>query len=335
LKEAMLYQKSEDSEVVCNLCHHRCKIKDTKQGICGVRENRQGILYSLVYRKLISQAVDPIEKKPLFHFLPASTSLSIATVGCNFRCRHCQNADIAQMPHDLHRILGEDVAPEAIVKDAAKRGCESISYTYTEPTIFFEYAYDTARLAHEQGIRNVFVSNGYMTEEAVDLIAPYLDAINIDLKGLEPFYKKICGAHMQPVVENIRRMHKLGIWVEVTTLVIPTLNDGDDELRKLAEIVAGIDPCIPWHISAFHPSYRLLDKPRTSSSIIRRAREIGTEAGLRYVFEGNLPGEKGENTYCYQCGELLIERICFTVIRNRIQNGACPDCGTVIDGVWS
>ncbi len=331
----MLYQKSEGNEVVCNLCHHRCKIKDTKQGICGVRENRQGILYSLVYRKLVSQAVDPIEKKPLFHFLPASTSLSIATVGCNFRCRHCQNADIAQMPHDLKRILGEDVAPEAIVKDAAKRGCESISYTYTEPTIFFEYAYDTARLAHEQGIRNVFVSNGYMTEEAVDLLAPYLDAINIDLKGLESFYKKICGAHMQPVVENIRRMHKLGIWVEVTTLVIPTLNDGDDELRKLAEIVVGIDPCIPWHISAFHPSYRLLDKPRTPASIIRRAREIGTEAGLRYVFEGNLPGEKGENTYCYQCGELLIERIGFTIIRNRIQNGTCPDCGTVIDGVWS
>ncbi len=330
----MLYKKLENGQVLCNLCSHRCKIKESKRGICCVRENRQGTLYSLVYQKLIAKAVDPIEKKPLFHFLPGSTSLSLATVGCNFHCRHCQNADIAQMPRDSNHIPGEEVSPEKIVLDAQKSGCQSISYTYTEPTIFFEYAYDTARLAHEQGIRNVFVSNGYMTREAIEKIAPYLDAINIDLKGLEPFYKKICGAHLQPVVETLHRLHELGVWVEVTTLVIPTLNDGEDEIRKLAGIVAETDFSIPWHISAFHPSYRLLDKPRTAASTIAKAMEIGTQAGLRHVFAGNLPGEGGENTFCYECGRPLIERIGYTITKNRIANGTCPDCGTNVEGVW-
>ncbi len=331
----MLYQKLEDGQVLCNLCSHRCKIKESKRGICCVRENRQGTLYSLVYQKLIAKAVDPIEKKPLFHFLPGSTSLSVATAGCNFNCRHCQNADIAQMPRDSHSIIGEEVSPKEIVLEARKSGCKSISYTYTEPTIFFEYAYDTARIAHEQGIRNIFVSNGYMTHEAIEIIAPYLDAINIDLKGLEPFYKKICGAHLQPVVESLRKLHELGIWVEVTTLVIPTLNDGDDEIRKLAEIVAETDLSIPWHISAFHPSYKLLDKPRTAVSTITRAREIGRQAGLRHVFVGNLPGEKGEHTFCDKCGRTLIERMGYTIINNRITQGNCPDCGTHVEGVWS
>jgi len=335
LKEAMLYRKTQGNEVICNLCSHRCRIKDSKRGICGVRENRQGVLYSLVYGKLIAKAVDPIEKKPLFHFLPGSRSLSIATVGCNFRCRHCQNADIAHMPHDLNRIIGEEVPPEEIVRECRSQDCRSISYTYTEPTIFFEYAYDIMRPAHELGIRNVFVSNGYMTGEAVERIAPYLDAANIDLKGLDPFYKKICSARMKPVVETIRKMRELKIWVEVTTLVIPGLNDSEDELRRLAEILSDMDCSIPWHLSAFHPSYRLMDKPRTPPEIIRKAREIGIQAGLKHVYVGNLPGEQGENTFCSQCGHLLIERAGYTIMQNRITGGKCPDCGLLMDGVWS
>jgi len=331
----MFYEKGEGGEVLCSLCSHRCRIKDSKRGICGVRENRQGVLYSLVYRKLVSRTVDPIEKKPLFHFLPGSSSYSIATVGCNFRCRHCQNADIAQLPHDLGRIIGEDVAPEEIVREAARRDCSSISYTYTEPTIFFEYAYETAGLAHAQGIRNIFVSNGYITEEATRCIAPYLDGINIDLKGPEPFYKRICGAHLEPVVQTIRTMHELGIWVEVTTLVIPSLNDGDDELRQMAEIIADIDISIPWHISAFHPAYRLMHKPRTPAGTIQRARQIGIQAGLKYVYVGNLPGRNGEDTLCPQCGRVLTKRIGYTVTQNLISQGRCPDCGGYMDGVWS
>jgi pyruvate formate lyase activating enzyme len=331
----MLYEKGKESAVRCHLCCHRCKIKEGKRGICGVRENREGILYSLVYRKLISQAVDPIEKKPLFHFLPGSLSFSIATVGCNFQCRHCQNADIAQLPKDLHRIVGEDVSPETIVGAAKHRNCETISYTYTEPTIFFEYAYEIAQLARQKGIRNVFVSNGYMTPEATDRIGPYLDAINIDLKGLEPFYKKVCGAHLQPVVDSIKKMHDLGIWVEVTTLVIPSENDSDGELETLAGLIASVDRSIPWHISAFHPAYRMTDKPRTPAATIQRARRIGQKAGLQYVFVGNLPGLGGENTVCPRCRESVLERLGFTIVRNLLVNGKCPHCHGDIFGVWS
>ncbi len=334
MKEAMLYEKLENQQVLCNLCHHRCRIKPGRRGICAVRENREGVLYSLVYRKVIARSIDPIEKKPLFHFLPGSLSYSIATVGCNFRCQHCQNADIAQMPHDLKQILGEDVPPAEIVREAVETGCRSIAYTYTEPTIFFEYALDAARMAHERGLKNVFVSNGYMTKEAIDRMAPCLDAINVDLKGGETFYRKICGAHLQPVVDTIRKMHALGIWVEVTTLVIPGLNDREDELKTLAGTIASIDVSIPWHLSAFHPAYHLSDKPRTPLETILKARRIGLESGLRYVFTGNLPGEEGEHTFCDRCGRTLLERLGYRVTKNRIENGRCPYCEADVQGVW-
>ncbi|MDX1765106.1 MAG: AmmeMemoRadiSam system radical SAM enzyme [bacterium] len=335
MKEAMFYDKGPGKTVNCRLCSHRCEIKEGKRGICAVRENRHGILYSLVYGKLISQGVDPIEKKPLFHFLPGSFSFSIATVGCNFRCRHCQNATIAQMPRDLHQIIGEEVAPPAIVEAALRQNCQSISYTYTEPTIFFEYAYDTARRARGAGLRNVFVSNGYMTGDAADCIAPYLDAINIDLKGLDPFYKKICGARLQPVVDSIRHMHRLGVWVEVTTLVIPEENDSNETLENLAEIIAEVDPSIPWHISAFQPSYQMTDKPRTPAATIERARAIGIKAGLEYVYVGNLPLPDGETTMCPQCDERVVERIGYSVIQEQLVDGQCGRCRHEINGVWA
>jgi len=334
MKEAMFYNKLENHKVKCFLCAHRCLISEGKRGKCSVRENREGTLYSLVFGKIISMNIDPIEKKPLFHFYPASTSFSIATVGCNFRCVHCQNYDISQYPKEHDDIPGEYVTPEQIVSAAERAGCKSISYTYTEPTIFFEFAYDCARLAHKKGIKNVFVSNGYTGPEAAKAIAPYLDGNNIDLKGDDEFYKNICGAKLQPVLDTIRLMKSLGIWVEVTTLIIPSYNDSEDVLRWIAEFIKSVDPAIPWHVTQFYPTYKLLNQPRTSLKTLRRAREIGFETGLKYVYEGNVPGEGGENTYCPSCGELIIERAGFYIKQSRIKDSKCFKCKTKIDGVF-
>ena len=335
LKEAYLYEKEPGGKVRCLLCNHRCLIADGKRGLCGVRENNDGTLYSLVYEKLISAHVDPIEKKPFFHFLPGSKAFSIATVGCNFRCLHCQNHEISQLPHGRKKITGEKVSSEEIVSMTLQNDCASISYTYTEPTIFFEYAYDTAEIAHKKGLKNNFVTNGYMTAEALEMIAPHLDGANVDLKSFsEKFYKEICGARLKPVLESIVKMHELGIWVEVTTLVIPTLNDAESELRKIARFILSVSPGIPWHVSAFYPTYQMLDKPRTSPEIIKRAREIGLEKGLRYVYTGNIPGEEGENTACHHCNNVLIRRWGYQIGENDVTEGKCPHCGTPIDGVW-
>ena len=331
----MFQEPRNDGTVQCGLCAHRCLIQAGHRGICAVRENREGILYSLVYDRLIAQHVDPIEKKPLFHFLPGSISYSLATPGCNFRCKHCQNADISQLPRDQRgAIPGQAAVPEEIVAAARQRGCASISYTYTEPTIFFELAFDTARLAVEQGIRNVFVTNGYITPEALGEIRPYLHAANIDLKAFtDEFYRKICGAKLQPVLDSIRRYRELGIWIEVTTLVIPGHNDSEGELRSIAEFLRSVDRDIPWHVSRFHPTYKLMDQPRTPLQTLKRAREIGFEAGLRYVYEGNVPGE-GEDTVCGQCGKVVVKRLGFTVEQCRLRGGACEFCGSPIAGVW-
>jgi pyruvate formate lyase activating enzyme len=335
MKEAFLYEKEQAGKVRCLLCNHRCLIADGKRGVCYVRENKEGTLYTLVYEKLISAHVDPIEKKPFFHFLPGSKAFSIATAGCNFRCLHCQNHEISQLPHDRKTITGEKVSGKEIVSMALQNNCASISYTYTEPTIFFEYAYDTAKMAHKKGLKNNFVTNGYMTAEALDMIAPYLDAANVDLKSFsEEFYKKVCGARLKPVLENITKMHDLGIWVEVTTLIIPTLNDAERELRKIARFILSVSPGIPWHVSAFYPTYQMLDKPRTSPEIVRQAREIGLEEGLRYVYTGNIPGGEGENTACYHCNNVLIRRWGYQIAEQRVTDGTCPHCGTPIDGVW-
>lgn len=333
MREALLYEKLDGGKVECSLCSHRCKISPGKRGLCGVRENRDGILYSLVYGRIIARNVDPIEKKPLFNFHPGSRSFSIATVGCNFRCLHCQNYDISQYPKEHPDIPGEEVTPEQVVGEAEIAGCESIAYTYTEPTIFFEFAYDCARLAREKGIKNVFVSNGYTTPEATRLIAPYLDGNDIDLKGDDDFYRKICGARMQPVLDTIKLMKELGVWVEVTTLIIPSHNDSADFLKWVAEFIKSVDSGMPWHVTQFYPTYKLMDQPRTPIETLRTAREIGLKTGLKYVYEGNVPGEGGENTYCPSCGALLIERFGFTLKDVRLKNSACPDCGTSIDGV--
>ena len=326
----------EKKTVECYLCSHRCHIKDGRRGICQVRENREGVLYSLVYGKLISQNVDPIEKKPLFHLLPGSLSYSIATVGCNFRCSHCQNYDISQYPrmHD-GAVIGTSVTPEQVATSAQEYGCQSISYTYIEPTIFFEFAYECAQLAHERGIKNVFVSNGYTSSEATKKIAPFLDGNNIDLKAFtDKFYREVCGAKLAPVLETIELMKELGVWVEVTTLVIPGWNDTDSELKEIARFIKGIDPEMPWHVTRFHPTFKMTDRGATPSSTLQRARQIGIAEGLKYVFVGNIPGEDGENTICPQCGEKVVERMGFSIMSQNLANGKCGNCGHSIAGVF-
>jgi pyruvate formate lyase activating enzyme len=335
--EALLYGKLEDQKVECFLCSHRCVIAEGKRGICHVRENRCGTLHTLVYGRLIARHIDPIEKKPLYHLLPGSLSYSIATVGCNFRCRFCQNADIAQFPADRGgAIRGDSVKPEEVVKAAERAGCRSISYTYTEPTIFFEFALETARLANSRGLRNVFVTNGYMTAEALDMIAPVLDAANVDLKAFSrKFYKDICGAKLEHVQATLRNMKSIGVFVEVTTLIVPGLNDDPDELKALAGFLAqDLGRDTPWHISRFHPTYRLTDRPPTPVKTLQLVREIGRAAGLKYVYTGNVPGDPGENTSCPACGEMLIERWGFQVQRSRLKDGRCVPCVENIKWVW-
>jgi pyruvate formate lyase activating enzyme len=342
MKEALLYEEQEDQKVRCNLCAHRCLIALGQKGVCQVRENKDGILYSLVYGLPLSQAVDPIEKKPLFHFFPGSTSFSIATVGCNFRCSFCQNADISQMPRDRGQIMGHRVAPEEIVRAAQRHGSSSIAYTYTEPTIFFEYTYDIAALAHEAGIASVYVTNGYMTPEMLDLFSglvtshePWLHAANVDLKAFrDETYRRVCGARLAPVLESLIKMKKLGVWVEVTTLIVPELNDSESELREVATFIAselGVET--PWHVSRFHPDYKMRDRSSTQPQTLRRAYQLGREAGLRYVYVGNMPGAHLEDTHCPNCDAVVIGRWGFQVRYRNLRNGTCSQCGAEIDGI--
>ncbi|MDP3182880.1 MAG: AmmeMemoRadiSam system radical SAM enzyme [Desulfobaccales bacterium] len=334
--EARFYEKLEEHKVQCHLCAHECKIDPGKRGLCHTRENQDGTLYTLVYGKVIAEHIDPIEKKPLFHFLPGTRSYSIATVGCNFMCLHCQNYDISQYPR-IHggRVIGDEREPEAIVAYALASHSASISYTYTEPTIFLEFAQDTARLARQQGLRNVFVSNGFMTEASATALAEFIDGDNIDLKSFkDDFYREVCKARLQPVLDTIVRLKKAGVWIEVTTLVIPGHNDSEAELTDIAQFIKSVGVGVPWHVSAFFPTFKMMDRPRTPVATLMKAREIGLKAGLRYVYTGNIPGNQGENTYCYACRELLIERLGYTIQRYNLKDGQCPKCQAPIDGVW-
>lgn len=342
MQQALLFEKLENHHVRCGLCAHRCLIASGKKGICLVRENHGGTLYSLVYGIPLSQAVDPVEKKPLFHFYPGSTAFSIATVGCNFRCAFCQNADISQMPRDRGQIQGRTASPEEVVETAVWNGCRSIAFTYTEPTIFFEYSYDIARLAHAAGIASVYVTNGYMTREMLELFQgltdghePWLDAANVDLKAFrDETYRRICGARLQPVLDSLKSMKELGVWVEVTTLVVPDMNDSEAELKDIAQFIAhelGVDT--PWHVSRFHPDYKMDDRPATPPDTLRQAYELGREAGLRYIYVGNLPGAHLEDTHCPNCGTAVLRRWGFQVIERHTRQGQCAACGTPIAGV--
>ncbi len=336
MKEARLYEKLPDGRVHCNLCAHRCLIDDGKRGICQVRENRGGALYTLVYGRIIAHHVDPVEKKPLFHFYPRSLAYSIATPGCNLRCRWCQNWEISQVMREQHIVLGQRASPKQIVAAAKRAGCRSIAYTYTEPTVFFEYAYDTARLAHDAGMANVYVTAGYMTEEMLETSRPYLDAVNVDLKGFrDETYRKYVGARLGPVLDAMKVMKRPGLWLEVTTLVIPGVSDDDEELKDAASFIVGeLGPDTPWHISRFFPAYKMTGLPPTPLETLRRAWEIGKEAGLHYVYVGNVMDADRESTFCPECGQLLIQRRGYDVREVWPERGVCPRCDHVIPGVW-
>ena len=336
MKECYLYKKINDKKVQCQTCSHRCTISPGNRGVCGVRENKDGKLYLLVYDRAISENIDPIEKKPFFHFLPGTQSLSIATVGCNFRCLNCQNWEISQYSKqpkiNAKQIMqsGFELKPKEIIQHAIEQNCPSISYTYTEPTIFLEYALDTMKLAKKKGLKNNWVSNGFMTKETTELIAPYLDAINIDLKGFsEDFYKKVCGARLEPVLDSLKLMKKLGVWVEVTTLVIPTLSDSEKMFGQIADFTTkelGVET--PWHISQFSGfiSWKLQHLPETPIETLEKACQIGLDAGLKYVYSGNVPGLASENTYCPKCKTMNIERTGY-LIHRLDKKGKCYKCG--------
>ncbi len=335
LRRAVLWEADENKKVRCNLCNHRCVIAEGKVGRCFVRKNIDGELYSLNYNHLCAANSDPIEKKPLFHFQPGTRSFSIACVGCNFRCDFCQNWQISQARIEELESAERETNAEEIVDAAFQGGCKSIAYTYTEPTIFMELCSDCGRLAKEKGLANVFVSNGYMTHEAIDFAKEWLDGINIDLKAFtEEYYQNFCKASVGPVLETIKHIaKKTSIWLELTTLVVPGHNDSEEELRKIADfVVSEAGPTVPWHISRFYPQYKYTDSYPTPVETLERALEIGKNAGLYYVYVGNMPGADAESTYCNNCGKMLIKRVGYRIMDNRVQNGKCPDCGAAVKG---
>jgi len=336
MKEASFYEKKKNLTVQCHLCNHNCTIQDGGRGICRVRENKEGTLYSLNYGKAISANVDPIEKKPFFHFMPGSRAFSFATVGCNFKCLFCQNWDISQSPKDKSEpIIGENLSPQDLVKLAIDQECESIAYTYTEPTIFYEYGIETMELALKKKLKNVWVTNGYTSKEVLKSLKGKMHAANVDLKAFtEKFYNEICGAKLKPVLENLVLYKKLGIWLEVTTLLIPGENDSASELKEMAKFIKEeLGAETPWHVTAFYPAYKMLDKEPTPSDTLLKAREIGLGEGLKYVYTGNIPGLKGESTYCPKCETEIVDRVGFSVKRMD-KKGKCKKCGEKIDGVW-
>lgn len=335
MKEALLYEKLEDKSVHCSLCGHQCNIVNKHFGFCGVRQNIDGVLYTHSYGKIVASHIDPIEKKPLYHFLPGSSSFSIASKGCNFRCGFCQNWQISQLdPGFLEEDVSRDITPQEIVAAALKAKCKSISYTYTEPTIFFEYALDVSKLAREKSLYNSFVTNGFMSADCLKMIKPYLNAANVDLKTFkEETYKKTCAGKLQPVLDSIKLMKEFGIWVEVTTLVVPGLNDAKEELINIAKFIAEVDNNIPWHISRFHPDYQFTDHNATPEKTLRQALELGLKAGLKYVYVGNVYGW-GNDTFCHNCKKAIIRREVFTVVENNIKEGKCGYCKTLIPGVF-
>jgi len=330
MKQALFYSAFGENIVQCDLCPHHCTIKPDHTGICRVRKNIDGTLFSLVYGHPVTQSVDPIEKKPLFHFYPGSKTFSIATVGCNLHCKHCQNADISQTSADHSSSMM--VPAESIVESAKNCNAHSISYTYTEPTIFYEYAFDIASIAHDHDLKNVFVTNGYISKEPLEKIAPFIDGANIDLKAMnDEFYKRVCGARLQPVLDAIKIYIEHEIWVEITTLIIPGYNDDEQELQKIAKFIYDINPEIPWHVTGFSPSFQLTEISPTTIAMLEKAMSIGKENGLSYIYPGNRGF--GEHTICPICNKDLIRRDGFHVTNNKIIKNKCPDCQATINGI--
>ncbi|MGD9609893.1 MAG: AmmeMemoRadiSam system radical SAM enzyme [Desulfovibrionaceae bacterium] len=332
---AQLWKRLPDGKVQCQLCAHYCRLDTDERGRCGVRQCRDGALFTLVHDRVAAINLDPVEKKPLYHFLPGTTTLSFGTMGCNLSCAFCQNYTLSQPPRQGRPIAGEHVTPQELVRAATRSGAASISYTYSEPTIFFELMTETASLAHAKGLKNILVSNGFQSPQCLKALGPLIDAANIDLKAMDAdFYERICGAKLAPVLANLIHMRRLGWWIEVTTLLIPGLNDAPEPLRRLADfLVRELGTQTPWHISRFHPEFAMRDRPVTPLEILERAYAIGREAGLAFVYVGNVPGNSHDATSCPSCGELLIDRRGFLVSAVRTVGGRCPHCGAPLPGV--
>jgi pyruvate formate lyase activating enzyme len=335
--EALLcetYEKGGAHKVKCLLCPHQCILGEQQSGICNVRKNIDGKLYSLNYDRVAATHFDPIEKKPLYHFLPASTSFSIATMGCNLQCIFCQNHSLSRV-EDAGSIFGESISPEQLVKTALKNHSQSISYTYTEPTIYFELMLETAKLAKKSGLKNVMVTNGFISSQALEMIAPYMDSANVDLKAFtEDFYKKYCSARLTPVLDTIKAMNQKGIWVEVTTLLIPGLNTNPEELKQLISFIISVDETIPWHVSRFYPQYKLNNLSTTDPGIIFDILETAKAMGIQYLYAGNVSSDYWENTHCPKCNTLLIKRHGYYTRVLELSEGKCASCGHTIAGVW-
>lgn len=334
LKEVMFYKKLNDMRIECEICPKACKIADRERGYCGNKENRKGIYYSLVYGQACAVHNDPIEKKPLFHYLPGTTALSIAAAGCNFECKFCQNWQIAQFRPE--QVKSYTLLPHQVVKLAKEQGSPTIAFTYSEPVVFYEYMYDTAKIGRSQGIGSVMISNGYINEEPLLELCKYLTAVKVDLKSFsEKFYREVCSGELKPVLKTLEQLKKIGIWYEVVVLIVPTLNDSEQEIREMSRwIRERLGSNVPLHFTRFHPMYKIKNLPPTPLSTLERARKIAQEEGIYYVYLGNVPGHEGEHTYCPSCKKILIKRTGFFILENNLKGGKCSFCKQPIPGVW-
>lgn len=333
---AVLWHPGPGGTVFCDLCAHRCHLAPGRSGVCAVRRNEGGALVTRVGDRVAAAHVDPVEKKPFFHVLPGSLSFSVATAGCNFRCDFCQNWSLSQAPRlSPGDLPGDAAAPSALVAAARRSGCASVAFTYSEPTVFFELAETVGTLAREAGLKNLFVTNGYLTPEAVARAARFLDGANVDLKAFDDgTYRRVCGATLDGVLRGLDALLEAGVWVEVTTLVVPGMNDSDPELEALARHLAGLSRDLPWHLSRFHPDFGRTGVPPTPPASLERARDLGLAAGLRFVYVGNLPGNRWESTRCPECDTMVVERAGFEVLSDRLASGRCPACGAAVAGLW-
>ncbi|PIZ52564.1 AmmeMemoRadiSam system radical SAM enzyme [Candidatus Woesearchaeota archaeon CG_4_10_14_0_2_um_filter_33_10] len=333
MKEASYYKKLKNGNVQCFLCPKKCVIEKDSYGFCNARKNIDGKLYSAVYSNPCAVHIDPIEKKPLYHFMPGEKALSIGTIGCNLECKHCQNWTMSRAKPE--GIVTQKISPEEIIEIAVEKGCGIISYTYNEPTVFFEYMLDCAKIAKKKGLKNTIVSNGFINEEPLKELCKYIDGANVDLKSFNnKFYKDICSAWLEPVLESLKILKQKNVWLEITNLIIPTLNDNIKEIGKMCIwIKENLGADVPLHFTGFYPCYKLLDIPKTSPEILKKARKIALKTGIKHSYVGNVFAAEENNTYCPKCGKLLIERSVFSIIKNNIKNSKCS-CGEQIAGVF-
>jgi pyruvate formate lyase activating enzyme len=334
-RPARWFKKLDGGRIECGLCPRKCRVADMERGGCGVRENRGGDYFTLVHSRPCSLHLDPVEKKPFYHVLPGTAAISLASPGCNIECKFCQNWEIAQVRPE--QVQTFDLSPDDVVALARRSQSPTIACTYTEPVVWSEYVYDIAAAGRKAGLRTLLVSNGYIQQDPLTDLIGVLGAVKIDLKAFtEKFYREVCNGELKPVLDTLRFLHKKGIWTEIVTLVIPTLNDGENEFRDLARFVKNeMGPEVPVHFTRFHPYYRINNLPRTPVPTLERAREISLAEGLQFVYVGNVPGHPGNNTTCPGCRALLIERTGMTVVQNRLRAGCCPDCSRAIPGIWS